>query len=447
MEGFVKNAETGFERVSPGVSSAAVHAIAWLTLGNTIGLMLAVLLVLPRLNSFLGEWTYGRWMMVHMNVLLFGWCSLPLIGFLFRVYGAERGVTAQWCRPAVWLWSAALVAGSCSWLSGESSGKLFLDWSGYSRVFFPAVMFGLWVVLALAFVRGVRIGPKAGWAAVTAKMLGLVILLAVPFVIYTASGPGGYPYINPDTGGPTGQSQLESSLGIVLLLLLLPLGIASIKMPTRRGILPLAWTVLIVQAMLCAALGRADASHRAPGQWLGVSSLIVWAALVPAYYNLFAWRAETRRWRTAFLAWWIGLVVSGCIFFLPGVLDRFKFTDGLVGHSLTAVAGCLTAYLAFILIELTGDYGARLFNATWSFYAWNLGVLAYVLLMTVTGWIEGAHPEFTFVPGIARNVAYWIRVLTGAAMLAASLDWMLAAIRMTGPHVAAISTAVDVEAA
>ena len=162
MEGFVKNAETGFERVSPGVSSAAVHAIAWLTLGNTIGLMLAVLLVLPRLNSFLGEWTYGRWMMVHMNVLLFGWCSLPLIGFLFRVYGAERGVTAQWCRPAVWLWSAALVAGSCSWLSGESSGKLFLDWSGYSRVFFPAVMFGLWVVLALAFVRGVRIGPKAG---------------------------------------------------------------------------------------------------------------------------------------------------------------------------------------------------------------------------------------------------------------------------------------------
>ena len=447
MEGFVKNAEAGFERVSPGVSSTVVHAVAWLTLGNAIGLMLALLLVLPGLNPFLGEWTYGRWMMVHMNVLLFGWCSLPLIGFLFHVYGADRGVFAQWCRPTVWLWSAALMVGSYSWLSGESSGKLFLDWSGYSRVFFPVAMFGLWIVLALTFFRGARSTAEAGWATVTAKVLGLLIMLAVPFAIYTASGPGGFPYINPDTGGPTGQSQLESSLGIVLLLLLLPLGVTSRKAQRRRAILPMAWTVLFVQAVICAALGRADASHRALGQWLGVSSLIVWAPLVPAYYRLFAWRVETRRWRMAFLAWWIGLVISGCIFFLPGVLDRFKFTDGLVGHSLTAVAGCLTAYLVFILIELTGNYGAGLFNRTWSFYAWNLGVLAYVFLMTVTGWIEGAQPEFTFVPGVARNVAYSIRVVTGAAMLAASLDWLLSAVRMTDPGVTTASSAVDVEAA
>ena len=55
----------------------------------------------PGLNHWLGEWTYGRWIMVHMNLELYGWCSLPLVGFLFRVYGADRGPTAAWCRPVL----------------------------------------------------------------------------------------------------------------------------------------------------------------------------------------------------------------------------------------------------------------------------------------------------------------------------------------------------------
>jgi len=54
---------------------------------------------------------------------------------------------------------------------------------------------------------------------------GLAVLLAVPFLIYSAAGPNTYPPVNPDTGGPTGASQLESSLGIVAVVLLLPFGL------------------------------------------------------------------------------------------------------------------------------------------------------------------------------------------------------------------------------
>ena len=93
-----------------------------------------------RAQPALGEWTYGRWMMVHMNLELYGWASLPLVGFLFRVYGADRGPVAKWCRPVLWVWSASLGVGVFSWLSGHSSGKLFLDWSGYARVLFPAAL-------------------------------------------------------------------------------------------------------------------------------------------------------------------------------------------------------------------------------------------------------------------------------------------------------------------
>jgi len=431
---------------SEGLASAVRHSLAWLVLGNTIGVLIAVLLLFPGLNPWLGEWTYGRWMMVHMNTALFGWCSLPMVGFLFRVYGADRGPWAAWCRPVVWLWSAGLIAGSISWLTGHSSGKLFLDWSGYARVFFPLCMMALWVLLAFSFLRQRQIQQGAGRAAFWARAAGLLVLLAAPFAIYFASDPGLYPFVNPDTGGPTGESQLESSLGVVLILVTLPLGLTQRK----EGAMPIvrfAWLVMLAEGILCVLLGRADVSHRALAQWLSLGGILVWIPLIPAYYNAFRWHRETRRWRRAFQWWWGGLALTGWIFFLPGVLDRFKFTDGLVGHSLTAVAGCLTAFVIFAMVQLVGERDAWIFNRGWSFYAWNLGVLSYVIVMTVAGWIEGADPAFTIVPGFARDILYTIRLFTGLAMLAGSVEWLLAASRNSAKTREATIESIEVKVA
>ena len=411
---------------SSGITSAVVHSLSWLVAGNLIGVMLALLLVQPALNSWLGEWTYGRWMMVHMNTALFGWCSLPMVGFLFRVYGADRGALAGWCRPIVWLWSGALLIGSLSWLSGHSSGKLFLDWSGYARILFLLALAALWFLLVIAFLLELRTSSRFSYRPMVLKTVGLVVLLGVPIGIYVASSPNVYPFLNPDSGGPTGASQLESSLGIVLILLALPFGLTR-RNERSAGTIRLAWMVIFVEAILCITLGRADVSHRAPAQFLSLGSLLVWLPLMPAYYGRFRWQASTRRWRSAFLWWWGGLVVAGWVFFIPGVLDRFKFTDGLVGHSLTAVAGFLTAFVIFATVQLIGEKDAWIFNRAWSFYTWNFGVLAYVVIMTIAGWIEGANLAFTIVPGLARNLLYFIRLLTGLAMLAASLEWLVAA--------------------
>ena len=48
----------------------------------------------------------------------------------------------------------------------------------------------------------------------------------------------------------------------------------------------------------------------------------------------FEWARSTRRRRLTWLVWWAVLVPSGWCLFLPGVLDHFKYTDGLVGHAL-----------------------------------------------------------------------------------------------------------------
>lgn len=406
---------------APGVISAVRHGLAWLVAGNAIGVMIAVLLLLPQLNVWLGEWTYGRWMMVHMNVALFGWCSLPVVGLLFKAYRADAGDLSAWCRPVVWLWSAALLAGSISWLQGHSSGKLFLDWSGYVRVLFPMALFSLWLLLAWAFLRSHDHVPSR-----IAKGAGLLVLLAVPFAFYFVSSPTLYPAVNPETGGPTGASQLESTLGIVLILLAMPFAMTHRTERSERTLAGI-WAVFVAEAIFCVMLGRGDASHRAPAQYLGLGSVLVWLVLIPVYYLRFQWSSESRLWRTAFLWWWGGLVVTGWIVFLPGVLDRSKFTDILVGHSLVAVAGFLSAFLLFVTAELAGSRDAWIVNRKWSFYAWNLGVLAYVLVMFVTGWIEGSDPAFTIVPGTVRNVLYTIRLLTGIAMLAGSAEWLMAA--------------------
>ena len=164
---------------SAGVTAAVQHALGWLVVGNAIGVMIAILLLLPHLNVWLGEWTYGRWMMVHMNTALFGWCSLPMLALLFRAYGTDHGSLAAWCRPVVWLWSAALIVGSYSWLQGHSSGKLFLDWSGYARVLFPVALLCLWAFLALGTARK-HVSKRDNRTALFARLAGLLVLLQVP---------------------------------------------------------------------------------------------------------------------------------------------------------------------------------------------------------------------------------------------------------------------------
>ena len=405
------------------VASAAWHSLLWLVAANAIGVLIAILLLYPGLNRALGEWTYGRWVTVHMNLELYGWTSLPLAGFLFKVYGADRGPAANWCRPVLWVWSAALGVGALSWLSGYSSGKLFLDWSGYARVLFPATLVALWLLLALTLAANWSHAENAAMATRAAKLMGLLILLLVPFLIYIASSPAIYPAVNPDTGGPTGASQLESSLAVVAILLMLPFGVTQRKAGYAKTI-AIGWIVLVAESLLCAALGRADISHHRPAQYLSLGSLLVWLPLTPAYYAAFNWHSNTRRWRMAFLWWWAALIVTGWIFFLPGVLDHFKFTDGLVGHSFVAMAGFTSSLLIFVMVQWLGE-GGWIFNRARSFYLWNGSVIAYILLMTIAGWREGFDPSFTIVPGVFRNLLYVLRLLSGILMLLASLDWFV----------------------
>jgi cytochrome c oxidase cbb3-type subunit 1 len=420
-EGSVTAIDSGRGASHSVLVDAAWHSVAWLGTANLIGVLLATLLLFPAGNRWLGSWSYGRWMPVHMNLQLYGWCSLPLVAFLMKIYGADRPPAAKWARTALWAWSAALIAGSISWLTGHSSGKLFLDWSGFSRVLFPLTLFFLWVLLAWSFYRHWQDGENQSLASRVIKTAGMVGLFFVPLALYWAADPSLYPPVNPDSGGPTGASQLESTLAIVAILLALPFGLTHRKASGRRW---RRWCCIFFAAevLLCLVIGRGSVSGHRPAQFLSLASVLVWVPLVPLYYGGFAWAPATRRWRLTWLCWWAVLVPTGWCLFLPGVLDRVKFTDALVGHALMAMAGFVTTLLIFVLVVLLEKDG-DIFASRWAFVLWQASTAGYIVIMFVAGWIEGRHPAFNMDPGVGRNTIYSLRLILGTGMTIASLNW------------------------
>src|SRR5688572_15764740 len=130
------------------------YALGWLVAANLIGVWLAALLLWPPLNDYTAPLTYGRWVPLHLDWQLYGWCALPLVGALLYYYlpGNDRGRGPA--RVALAVWSAGLAWGGLTWLSGSSSGKLFLEWSGSARVVWLMALLLVWVVLA------VRVWPR-----------------------------------------------------------------------------------------------------------------------------------------------------------------------------------------------------------------------------------------------------------------------------------------------
>jgi hypothetical protein len=174
---------------------------------------LGVTLLWPPIGDLLAPLTFGRWVPLHLDWQLYGWCALPLVGALIAwCFDARHPGAGRHAHLALGAWSLALLLGAVGWLGGTVSGKLFLDWHGWTRPLLPAAMHVLWALLAAhtwwrwrEMSRGHRILRGAVLAG----------LLVVPSALYWAADRGGHPPVNPDSGGATGASLLGSTLGIV----------------------------------------------------------------------------------------------------------------------------------------------------------------------------------------------------------------------------------------
>lgn len=405
-------------------------SLGWLVAANTVGAGLAALLVSPGLGDATAPLTYGRWMPVHMDWQLYGWCALPLVGALLAWCVDERqpGARLQ-AGVALGAWSASLVMGAATWLSGLSSGKLFLDWHGGARGALSVAMLALWTVCAgHAWSRG----PRDGVVERRLRAGALAALVFVPGLLYWSAGRDVYPSVNPDSGGATGASLLGSTLGIVTIFGMLP---TMLRVPERCGgrLVGRArggkrigsgwfWGALAGSWVTFAAIDHGNASHHAAAQIGGLALLAIWVPLGWAWFRRFAWNEAAKPWLAAAFVWWLLLVASGWVTFLPGLSERLKFTNGLVGHAHLAMAGLVTCVNFVILRELSPCEEPR-----GNFWLWQGATAVHVTVLIALGWVEVERTGALFRSDDWTQAIYAVRLISGGLMAVASVRWLLAA--------------------
>lgn len=395
-----------------GVSTAVKHALGWLVLGNAVGLYLGMLLLEPGWQ--VGPWTYGRWVPVHLNVQLYGWTALPLVAWLFSMYEVGRSKAAPWAPAAVWSWTAALATGILHWLSGTTGGKIFLDWKDGALWAFVLALLILWSVLAVSWKE-----RSGDWSSMKRRLSlgGLAGLAMVPAAIILTASPKTYPPVDRLTGGPTGSSLLGSSLIVVGLMLLLP------RVAADHGNGKAGWGTWSYFIFCWIFFGIAEAVGGSHFDWWQNLSLLImppWAWLLARDWSGFSWPAGSRAWRTAMFAWWAALVLTGYLMYFPWILDRIKFTQGLVAHSHLAMAGFTTSFCALLAVLLTG----RRVGATVSISLWHLAVGVMLVALAAMGWKEGENPSWMLVNPAWREVGLMTRAVCGAALLCVSSTWL-----------------------
>lgn len=396
-----------------GRAVAARHALGWLTLANAVGVWLAALLLWPDLGKSAGEFTYGRWVPVHLNLQLYGWTSLPLIVWLFTIYGVDRSPASRWAGAVVRGWSAALAIGVAFWLCGHTSGKLFLDWKDGSLAALIAAQVFLWVLLAAGWWSDSR-----GRAMCISTLIGLIVLAGVPIGMALAAAPSSYPPFDRTTGGPTGGSLLGSSLPVVALLLWTPRVFALPRSHSSGRWLVWLW---LAEAAVFGWMEKIGGTHHAFLQIGALGLLIPWLVLVPWDWRRFQWPDCAGFWKKSVLIWWAVLLVAGWIDYLPGVLDRLKFTDGLVAHAHLAMAG-FTSSFGLLLITMAGGPAARVAVSRGGFL-WNATVAAHVISLLICGWLEGESADWMDHRPVWREAAFLIRLASGLLMAGIALYW------------------------
>jgi cytochrome c oxidase cbb3-type subunit I len=395
-----------------GTRLAVRHSLGWLAFGNAVGLYLALLLLEPGLQA--GPLTYGRWMPVHLNVQLYGWTSLPLVAWLLSIYQVDSGKFASWSSAAVWAWTAALAVGVFHWLGGVTSGKLFLDWKAGALAAFVAAQVILWMTLAVSWIDRRKAWNRARRIASLAGLLGLAL---VPAALVFAASPSVYPPIDRTTGGPTGSSLQGSALFVIGLMLLLP-RVTARRIGTGKNLI--LWVFFALSWLVFGVTEAMGGTHYDPHQIFSMLFLLPWVWLLPRDWKGFEWPDGSKVWRWAMFAWWGVLVVTSLAMYQVGVLDRIKFTQALVAHSHLAMAGFTTSFCALLCVLVT----RRAIGGAASVVTWHAAALAMIIILAVSGWMEGAHPHWMVETPKWRELGFILRAGCGALMLAVSLHWL-----------------------
>lgn len=397
-------------------------SLFFLFLGNLVGLLLSILIAYPDANSILPQINFGRLIPVHLNLQLYGWSAIPLLGLILNLFLDKT----QWNRRSssipVIIWALSLCVGALSWISGNSSGKLFLEWQGFAKYFFLFNLSFLWCFIAYSYYLGqLRQDSKS---ARILKLALLALLSGIPFIFYQALDPNLFPPINKISSGATGSSLLLSTLAVIFIMLILPL-ILQIKRAKTYKIY-LGFIFFFLHAFLSKYINLSHSTNFDKDQIIGLSSLIIWIPLLFLYYRNFNFPEYCRLWLLSCLFWGTILTLTAIYMFLPPHLLVAKFSSYLVTHVHLAMGGFISS-LCMVILSSLPTANSYLANKK-LFSLWHIGLLMHFTSTLLLGFLESLTNGvlYHYQGSLAEWVVYvyMIRIVAGSILTYCPMNWL-----------------------
>ncbi len=415
-------------------------SIVWLTIFPLVGLMVSIKFHYP---EFLGEtsWlTFGRLRPVHVNGVIFGAFSTPVIALIYylvpRLCG-RRLAKEEWGRWLLWGWNIFLVTGSLSLMMGYNAGFEAGEYEWPINILRWVLMSVIGGQVLVTIIRRREPGFYVALWYMLAALVWTVMNLILGDVVL--------PYVQ--MSGISNAALHGLYIHYVVGLWITPAGLA-----LMYYFLPLA-----VKAPLF--------SHRL--SLLGFWALAFFYPFVGTHHYLFSpipyhnqtisivtsmmliipvWAVITNLFCTAKGRW--GAIISGndgdsyaakflllCTFFyligcfqgsteaLRRLQELTHFTDFVISHS------HFTVFATFVLAAVGSMYyvwprvtGRQLWSAklaSWHLWLTIAGTSIMLLGLTAQGFIQGSMLEYgaNFVDSVVEMKPWWVtRSLAGATM-------------------------------
>ncbi|HLP99117.1 MAG TPA: cbb3-type cytochrome c oxidase subunit I [Sideroxyarcus sp.] len=415
-------------------------SIVWLTIFPLVGLLVSIKFHYP---DFLGEtsWlSFGRLRPVHVNGVIFGAFSTPVLGLLYYLVPRLCGramVKEHWGWPLLWGWNLFLIAGSISLLLGYNSGFEAGEYQwplNILRWVILAMIGGQ--VLATIFTRKEKGFYVALWYTLAALVwtlmnlvLGNVVLPYVPMSGISNTALHGL-YIHYVVG------LWITPAGLALMYYFLPLAVKAPLFSHRLSLLGF-WALAFFYPFVGTHhyLFSPIPYHNQTISIVTSMLLIipVWAVIT----NLFGtakgrWGAviggnEADSYAAKFLLLATFFYLVGCFQGSTEALRRMQelthFTDFVIAHS------HFTVFATFVLAAVGSIYyvwprvtGRQLWSpqlASWHVWLTIAGTTIMLIGLTAQGLIQGSMLEYNanFIDSVVEMKPWWFtRTLAGAAM-------------------------------
>jgi cytochrome c oxidase cbb3-type subunit 1 len=415
-------------------------SIVWLTVFPLVGLLVSIKFDFPDFLGGIAWLTFGRLRPVHVNGVIFGAFSTPVLGLLYylvpRLCG-RRMAAERMGWPLLWAWNIFLVSGSVSLLLGYNLG---VEAGEYEWPFNLL----RWIILAL-------IGGQVLTTIFRREERGFYVALwyALAALVWTAMnlilGGAMLPYVPMSGISNTALHGLYihyvvglwiTPAGLALMYYFLPLAVKQPLYSHRLSLLGF-WTLAFFYPFVGTHhyLFSPIPYHNQTISIVTSMMLIipVWAVVTNMFGTAWGrWRAiftgqDGDDFAARFLLLATGFYLVGCFQGSTEALRRLQelthFTDFVISHShFTVFATFVLAAvgsLYYVWPRVTGRHLWSPLLARWHVWLTIAGTLTMLLGLALQGLIQGRMLETgaNFVDSMVQMKPWWfVRTVAGATM-------------------------------